>query len=236
MKGTTPMSEASGTEGASGETGTAAAASDAAAGAAGGGAPEGFVPVAQLEAERAKARDFQARYDKLQAAASAGGSSESASAGGSAGAGAGAGAKDFDLDAFRQSLVQEVRSTVLSAGQERDLIASLKTEFPKADPSLFEPARVAQFANLDAFRFAVQDNHARVVAIVDEERAAMEAKLREELGLAAAGAAGVGGTQTGAHGEPTIDQLLALSTEEFDALAEKNPGMVERILSGAASA
>lgn len=190
--------------------------------------PEGFVPVAELERERQRSREFQSRYDQLQATASTGGAQ-----------GAGAGASDsgaegsFDPDAFRQSLLRDV----YGVNQMVQAVTSLKAEFPHADPALFSPDRVAQFQSPEALRFAAEDSHRRVAGILDAERAAIEAKLREELAASGTGAAGAGpaGTPPIPGGDPTPEQLLAMDMDEWDRLEAANPGVIERVLQGSSS-
>lgn len=216
------MSETTSTPGAS--ESNPAAGEGSTDGAAGSVVPEGFVPVAELERERQRAREFQSRYDQLQAAQSQGGGS--ALAGGSSESDDGVGG--FDPDAFRQSLLRDI----YEANSTARTVESLKAEFPHADPALFSPDRVAGFRSPEALRFAVEDSHRRVTAIVAEERAALEAKIREELAAQSGGSAGPAGTPPVPGGDPTPEQLLAMDMDEWDRLEAASPGLIERVLSG----
>lgn len=189
--------------------------------------PEGFVPVAEVEAAREEARRrYQGEKDRLEAelarmkAESATPAAPAASAGQP---------KGFDPEAYRAALLRDVSATLslTTAAQQ------LRAEFPHADPALFTPDGLTQFSTPDALRFAVQDSHARVAAILEAERS----KIREELVAEVAqrygsggGAAGATGGPAGIPGDPTPQQLAAMPLDEFNAV---DPEVVARVLRGA---
>lgn len=183
-------------------------------------APAGYVPQSEAEAAREEARRARQAAEDLRrelATAKAGTKPEPGATEGSG----------FDLDAFRTSLLRDV-SSVLTLSQTA---TSIKSEFPHADPSLFEADRMSQFSSPEAYRQAVEDSHRRVAAILDSGWAEREQKLRDELAakFGDTGAAGVGGNVP-AGGDPTVAQLNAMSDSEIDALKAKDPDIVNRVL------
>lgn len=136
----------------------------------------------------------------------------------------------FDPDDFRASLLRDV-SGVISLTQAA---STVKSEFPHADPSLFEPERMSQFSSPEAFRQAVADSHQRMAAILEAGWKEREERLRAELAEKYGDAGGdAGGGAPPAGGDPTPAQLMAMSDADLDALEAKNPGIVERILRAA---
>lgn len=135
----------------------------------------------------------------------------------------------FDPDAFRQSLLRDVSGTI----QLSQAASSLKTEFPHADPTLFAPEKLSQFTSAEALRFAAEDSHRRVAAILEAERASLETSIREELATKFGNPAGPAGSTPGAGGDPTPAQLAAMTPSEIDSLEQSNPGVVERVLKAA---
>jgi hypothetical protein len=205
-------------EGASVDTG-------ASTGTSGTETPSGFVPVSELERERQRTREFQSRYDQLVAERSNG----SAATGTNGGHGDGESTPGFDPDSFRQSVLTDVlRAQNMVSGVER-----ARADFPHADPTLFTPERVAQFGSVESFRFAAEESHRRVASILDAERTAIEARVREELGLQGGGAGGPQGDTPAAGGLPTAQQLASMTMEEWDKLEESNPGAIASILARA---
>lgn len=185
--------------------------------------PPGFVPVSELERERQRAREFQSRYDQLVAERSNGAGATNG------GTDDGESGSTFDPDSFRQSVLSDVlRAQNLASGVER-----ARADFPHADPTLFTPERVAQFGSVESFRFAAQESHSRVASILDSERAAIETKVREELGLQGGGAGGPQGDAPTVGGDPTADQLAAMTMEQWDELERTSPGVIARVLARA---
>lgn len=197
--------------------------SDPAAGGDGGPAtpPAGFVPLSEAENLREEARrarqaaeDLRQELARAKSAPTTKPGTEDTTSG-------------FDLDAFRQTLLRDV-SGVISLTQTA---ASAKSEFPNADPALFEPERIAQFSSPEAYRLAVEDSHRRVAAILDAGWQEREAKLREELAgkIGDAGANAGGSASIPAGGDPTPAQLAAMSMREIEALEASNPGVLARV-------
>lgn len=193
------------------------------AGDAAAGTPEGFVPLSEAEKAREEARratqaaeDLRKEIARLKSAPPAAPSPAPGDSG-------------FDPDSFKQALLRDV----YGATQLSQTAASLKAEFPHADPSLFAPEKLSQFGSPEALRFEVEDSHRRVAAILDAERQAIEARVREEMAAAVGNAAGSAGSQTLPGGDPTIAQVAAMSPEEMDALEASNPGVIDRVLKAA---
>ena len=190
--------------------------------------PEGYVPQAEVDQAREEARRrYQSEKDTLEAEvrrlkaapAPAAGAIEDKD-------------KGFDPESFRLQMLRDVAGTLslTTAASE------LKAQFPHADPSLFTPEKLSTFASTDALRFAAEDSHRRVAGILDAERAAMEAKLREELAAATSGASGASGTATPPPGDPSLETLSGMTLAEIDALEAANPGVVERVMRTAGAA
>jgi hypothetical protein len=189
-------------------------------GSGGTGVPEGFVPAAELEAERQRARDFQARYDRLAAEKSApapsGDPKPKAKEGESPG---------FDLGDLRNSLLRDVYGANAMVRAADDV----RKAFPHADPALFAPERLTEFSDPESLRFAAEESHRRVASILDTETQAIEAKIREEL-AAGAGSSGPGGSPVAPGADPSVEQILSMSDAEMDALEAASPGLIERVL------
>jgi hypothetical protein len=187
--------------------------------------PEGCVPAAQVEEAREEARRrYQSENDRLKVELAR---LQSGGAGKPAGTPEGE-SKGFDPDAFRATLLRDV-SGVLTLSQSA---ATLRAEFPHADPAIFTPDGLTQFSTPEALRFAVEDSHRRVAVILDAEKA----KLREELVAEiaqkypeAGAGAGAGGV-SGQVGDPTPQQLAEMPLDEFNKL---EPAVIERVLAGA---
>jgi hypothetical protein len=190
-----------------------------------GETPPGFVPVSELERERQRAREFQSRYDQLVAERQ---SMERSNGdrGTSGGQDEGDPGSSFDPDSFRQSVLTDVlRAQNMASSVER-----ARADFPHADPTLFTPERVAQFGSAESFRFAAEESHRRVASILDQERAAIEARVREEQGLQSGGAGGPQGDAPTPSGDPTPEALAAMTMGQWDDLERESPGIIERVL------
>lgn len=216
---TQPSPDASATPG---SDQAAAGAGDAA------GTPAGFVPLAEAEKAREdvrraeqSARDLRTELDRLTAA--------------SAAAPASTAAKDdsgSDLDAFKKSLLQEVYGANLMSLAS----VALKSEFPDADPTLFSSEKLSQFGSPESFRFAVEDSHKRVAAILAERTVAIEARVREEMAAKFGdGGAGPAGSTAAPGADPTPAQIAAMSVQEMNALEAASPGVMDRVLRAASA-
>jgi len=190
-----------------------------------GAVPEGFVPLAEVEQAREEARRrYQGEKDRLEAELA-----RLKSAPAPKPVASDKETEGFDPAAFRQSLLRDVfGATALSQAASQ-----LKAEFPHADPALFTAERLSTFGNADALRFAAEDSHRRVAAILDTERSAIEAKLREEMAAGSSGSQGPTGSTPPPSGDPTLEQLSSMSLSEIDALEAANPGVVDRVMKAA---
>lgn len=171
-------------------------------------------------------RNLQSERDRLRA------ERDSLTAAASSGSGDGAGSSgEFDPDAFRRSLMQDV----LGATALQTAAVAIRQEFPHADPSLFTGERLAGFGSPDALRLAAQADHLRVAAQVEAAVEAREAALRAEMEAKYGSGAGSanGGGESGGTGDPTPQQVAAMSLDELDALEKSNPGVLDRVLRSA---
>lgn len=191
--------------------------------------PEGYVPAAEVETAREEARrqeqanrDLRAENERLKATPPA-----PANTGDSSG-GEGSGS---DLAAFRTSLLRDV-SGVITMSQAA---SALKAEYPHADPGLFTPERLAEFASPDSLRFAAEDSHKRVAGILAGEKKGIEEKLRAEFEAKYGGSAGGEGAAAAvvAGGDPTPTQIAAMSIAELNAFEAAHPGVADRVLRNA---
>jgi len=188
-------------------------------------APEGYVLAAEVETAREEGRRLaQSDYDRRLHAETERIKAEAAAAAAPAPKGD-ATDPGQDQAAFRTSLLRDV-SGVITMSQAA---TSLKTEYPHADPALFAPERLSQFSSAEALRFAAEDSHRRVAAILDTERTAIETALRAELAEKFGDTGGAGGNPAPVAGDPTIQQLAAMTPAEMDALEVRSPGVIDRV-------
>lgn len=186
-------------------------------------APEGFVPVADLEREQARARSFQADADRAKAELAARGpvivpgKPE----------GDGPAPLGFDPVEFRRSLLSDTANVL----QMTSAISDLKVRFPNADPAIY--SRVDEYGNPDALRLAVEDSHLRVTAQITAAVEAREVALRKEYDEKIGGGAPPGSAPGALVGDPTVESLRAMTGAELHAFDKANPGVVERVLSSA---
>jgi hypothetical protein len=175
--------------------------------------------VAELERAQAQARDWQGRYDRVQAALQPPVvTPPTATPAGNVPAG-------FDPAAFAEDLLARAFSaTALTTAAEK-----LRSEFPHADPSFYESDVLKDFGSVEALRAAVEADHARVEAIVSARLAAAGVTATPVEGAPSPlGPAGNGGVPVG--GDPTPQQLAAMSPMELGKFMDSNPGVVERVL------
>lgn len=189
-------------------------------------APAGFVPQADFEREQLRARTFQGEADRLKAQLAAPPAPQEAPAG-TPQAGPG-----FDPEAFRANLLRDV----VGVTQLTQTAANLRQKYPHADPAIFD--RIDQYGSADALALAVMDSHARVASILDQHTdvAAVEARIRAEY-EARYGGTGTppSGGSTTPNGDPTPAQLNAMSAAEWDALEQRSPGVIDRVLRSSAA-
>lgn len=183
--------------------------------------PAGFVPQAELERAQAQAREWQARYDRIQAAVQspAPASKPAEPAGGS-------GPTGFDPTAFSEELLTRVFGSV----SLMNAVPTLRSEFPHADPSFYDPDVLKDFGSVEALRAAVEADHKRVQAAIDAAVAANGTPAGGQGGGTPSplGPAGSGGQPV--SGDPTPEQLAQLSPVELGKFMDANPGVVERVL------
>ena len=189
-----------------------------------GNPPEGFVSRAELEREQARARTFQAEKDRLDAELAR---LKSAPPTPTPSAGADD-LKGFDPAAFSQDVLNRVyMATALSSAA-----VSLKSEFPNADPAIFSPEKLSQYGSVDALRIAAEADHVRVTNLSASRDAEIEARVRAEMVAAygqepPTGPSGAGAPAPG--GDPTPQQLAAMSFDEFARFDRENPGVADRV-------
>ena len=203
------------------QTTDASEAQGAGDGAAGGTqTTEGLVSREELDRVETQRREFQARADRLQREldeAKASGSTSQQDGGNDGG---------FDPAAFRRELMRDVMQA--SALQQAAL--TLKGEFPHADPSIFSE-KLADFRSADALRMAAEASHRRVADALSAARTEIEEKVKKEFEERYGSGSGSpqGGGQS-VPGDPTPEQLAAMSPDEWDALEQKSPGVIDRVL------
>jgi hypothetical protein len=133
---------------------------------------------------------------------------------------------------LRSSLLRDVFGANLLVQKAVELRAA----YPHADPALFSPERLSSYRSPDSFEFEVAESHRRVDSILVTQTKAIEERIREELAKqfpGAAGGLGPAGATPPPGGDPTVEQLQAMSMEEWDDLEARNPGVIERVLSAA---
>jgi hypothetical protein len=180
---------------------------------------EGFVPLADFEFEQARARAFQGEADRLKAQLAASAppppKDEDASGG-------------FDPDSFRRSLLQDV----VSVSQIAQAAPALRSQFPHADPAIF--ADLSAYGSVDALRVVAENSHRRVAEAVaaSTDRSAIEAEVRAEYEAKYGQGAGTpqSGASTAQAGDPSPEQLNSLTMDEWNALEERDPGVIKRVL------
>jgi len=123
---------------------------------------------------------------------------------------------------------------VLSLLERRDAIAAVKAsateQFPNADPSIL--ARASEYESAEALTAALQASDASIKAQVDArlqtEADALVARYREKFGDL--DPTPPNSDPEAAGGDPTIEQLAAMSSAEFDAVPEE---VIERVMRSA---
>lgn len=171
------------------------------------------VEQARADREATRARDLEAKLAALQSAGS-GSSSESK-------------AESFDPDA----LFDRWEAKMAHRDQMNSTAEALKGEFGFADADIFQSAR--DFDSPEALRAAVENSHKRVQTHVEaareDERNRILAEVEAKHGIRLAPAPASSDAQAPA-GDPTLEQLGAMSQAELDAEEAKNPGVIDRVL------
>ena len=213
---TTPTPEASVVDSPSSEAG-------AAAGSEGGTqAADGNAFAAERERLQSQIRSLQSDRDRaIVRAERAEAAAVADSSGGSAASELGA--------TLTEAQVAEIvqRSTMLTQAAER---MRSSEDFKHADPAIFD--RAFEFDSPEAFRVAVEQNHAERAAIFQAGFQAGQGAIGDGGGspTPAPGPAAAGSTAP-TPGLPTASELAALSQAQFEAFVEKHgEGVVEEIL------
>lgn len=184
-------------------------------------APEGFVPLADLEREQARARSFQSELDRAKSELAA----RPTPAPTTTTVETTPTTPGFDPVEFRRSLLTDASNVM----QMTQAVVDLKSRFPHADAAIY--SRLAEFGNPDALRLAIEDSHNRVASAIATEVEAVEARLREEYGTKIGGNTPPGNAPIAQAGDPSVEQLRAMTGPELHAFDKANPGVVERVLS-----
>lgn len=184
-------------------------------GSGGGSQTDAGALAAERDAAVQRARDEQARADRLQAELAAREPAKPA-------------ATATPAPLTMEGLTAELNRRDEIAGAS----AALRTEFPDADPSVFT---ATAYANAEQLRAAVEDSDRATKASKQALRAEVDAEVRaryaEQYGpLNETTPPDAGG---GTTGDPTPEQLRGMSLDEMDALEAKSPGAINRILRSA---
>jgi hypothetical protein len=179
----------------------------------------------ELDRVEAQRRGFQAENERLKAELAA--RAPAAPAPAAAAVPAPAPAAGPDLGEFRKSLLSEVvTATRLTHAAER-----LKAEYPHAlvaDPTAFD--RAAEFGSVESFEAYVKSAHDRVAALLP---APAGGEATPPNPAAAAAVTPPAGSPGGQAGDPTPEQLAAMSIPEMNELERTSPGVIDRVLRSA---
>ena len=104
----------------------------------------------------------------------------------------------------------------------------LKTEFPLADTAIFD--RIDEFDSVEALRARVEASHLKNKKYEDEVRekvtAEVLADVQEKHGIELTPKEP---GEPAVSGDPTVEELSAMSQVQLDALEAKSPGIVARV-------
>lgn len=185
---------------------------------------------AEREQFESRVRSFQGEKDRAEARANGLQAELDALKSGNGGDGGGTPAPVFDADLIVSNLEERlVRRQELSTAA-----STLKSEFDLADPALFDPKKVAEFASVEAFKEAVESSHRVTASLVDARVATRESALRtefaEKYGITLPPPASTGEAPSG---DPTVDQIVAMSFSEKARYEAEHPGVMARVLRSA---
>lgn len=208
---TTTTTASGGDQGGSGESTSGSSTTGSGSGSQ---STEGALSADQVAELERRARDEQSRADRLE----------------------------FELKQLRDSTTATPPAETKPASTEdllalldrRDAIASVKAtateKFPNADPSIL--ARANQFETAEALTVALQSSHdtltQHIEARTKTEADGLVAKYRERYGDLEPTPPDAGGSSGG--GDPTIEQLAAMTSSEFDAVPQE---VVDRVMRSA---
>ncbi len=194
-------------------------------GARGGASSDADAFAAERTALEAKARDQQSRADKAQAELDRL-KAQIAEQQAPAPTDNPEPAPVIDLAQVRR----EALAGSLTAQEMAATVPTLKDAFPEADPAIYQ--RLVEFESVESLRAAVEASHSKRKADADALREKVEAEVRqdfaEKYGIEAELRAPEPDAKPG-DGEPTLEQLNAMSIPELQALEAKSPGITRRI-------
>jgi len=123
----------------------------------------------------------------------------------------------------------EIRAAMRTENALLRAEAPLREEFPEADKTIF--SRIEDFDSVEALRAAVETSHLKAKSEKDKMREEVTAEVLKDVGdkygLELTPADPPSG-ETGS-GDPTVEQLNAMSQVQLDALEAKNPGIIARV-------
>jgi hypothetical protein len=127
-----------------------------------------------------------------------------------------------------EEVQQAARSASLTANALLRAEAPLLTEFPDADKGIFD--RLDQFDSVEALRAAVETSHLKTKSQKDAMREEITAEVlkdvQEKHGIELTPKDPATPVSSG---DPTIEELNAMSQVQLDALEAKNPGITARV-------
>lgn len=211
---------------------SASGAPDGGAGGAGGdGGAGGTAAADAFAAEKSRlealARDRQSAADKAAAEAARLKAELDAIKGASGG----------ETPALTPEAVQEQVRQVMRQEQARSReLASAATIAKEQYPNALRSVVEADYESAEEMLEAVRSSHETITSQIEETLKAREEELRqryaERLGElpAPVEATTEGSTSTG---DPTIEQLSAMTTDQLDALDKEHPGLIDRVMRSA---
>lgn len=137
------------------------------------------------------------------------------------------------------SVEEQVRRAMrLEAARSRELLTAAETarnEYPNALASVTRD--LDQYDSAEELMEAARQSHDSLTAHIDERTAAAEKALRERYEQVHGPLPEPSGGSTGdapvPTGDPTIEQLNAMTTDQLDRLEEEKPGIIEKVLRSA---
>jgi len=122
----------------------------------------------------------------------------------------------------------EIRSAMRTENQILRAEAPLREEFPDADKEIFD--RLEEFESVESLRAAVETSHLKVKAAKDKMREEVQAEVMKDVQERFGVELTPKDPETGdTSGDPTIEQLNAMSQVQLDALEASKPGTIARV-------
>ena len=139
-------------------------------------------------------------------------------------------AKDNDDSGSQPATLspEQIRQEVFTANQLLRAEAPLREEFPLADSGIFD--RIDSFDSVEALRAAAEASHLKTKKVEDE----MREKVTQEVMTDVQTRFGIELTPAEpatpvTQGDPTLEELNAMSQVQLDALEAKSPGLIARV-------